>query len=51
MIADVVREYADRAVKDLIRSYEGKGLRALRGQEDPKDPKDPKARKVPTEPQ
>ena len=28
MIADIVKEYADKAVKDLIRSYESKGLRA-----------------------
>lgn len=28
MIADIVKEYADKAVKDLIQSYESKGLRA-----------------------
>jgi len=28
MIADIVRQYADKAVKDLIKSYQDKGLRA-----------------------
>ncbi len=28
MIADIVKDYADKAVKDLIQSYESKGLRA-----------------------
>lgn len=28
MIADIVKEYADKAVKALIQSYESKGLRA-----------------------
>ncbi len=28
MIADIVKDYADKAMKDLIQSYESKGLRA-----------------------